>query len=188
MKAIKNSFLFLILAILLAACVSQAPEEEKLNVPDWKPQLQDQLSEFGHRNWILVVDKAFPMQNAGGVVTIETGENLLDVLSYSLSEIDRSTHVKPIVYNDAELDFITTNQVGNIESYRESLDELIGKYNPRVLLHDSVFVKIDHASKLFKILVLKTEELIPYSSVFIELDCKYWTPEQDRVLREAMRK
>ena len=186
MKAAINRNLLLILAVLLSACVSQGPGEEKLQAPDWETHLEKKLSEFGHRNWVLVVDKAFPMQNAEGVITIETGEKLLDVLARTLEEIDRSTHVKAVVYHDAELKFIGTDQVSHIESYRESLDELIGKYDPQVMLHDSVFVKIDQASKLFKVLVLKTEEVIPYSSVFIELDCRFWTPEQESVLREAM--
>jgi hypothetical protein len=56
------------------------------------------------------------------------------------------------------------------------------------LLHDSVFVKIDSASKLFSVVVLKTEETIAYSSVFIELDCKYWNSDQEKDLRKQMQK
>jgi hypothetical protein len=55
-------------------------------------------------------------------------------------------------------------------------------------MHDSVFVKIDQASRLFKVIILKTEETIPYSSVFIQLDCKYWSDENEKALRELMRK
>ena len=33
----------------------------------------------------------------------------------------------------------------------------------------------------------KTNEVIPYSSVFIELDCKYWSPEKEKTLRHAMK-
>ena len=186
MKALKNSILFSLLVIMMAGCVNLSSENNKKDSVEWKTQLQDGLSEFGHRNWILIVDKAFPLQNAEGVITIEAGENLLDVLSYTLQEIDISTHVKPVVYTDAELSFVTKEQVRDIETYRSSLNEVIGKYNPQVLLHDSVFVKIDHASKLFGVLVLKTDEVIPYSSVFIELDCKYWSAEEERDLREAM--
>jgi hypothetical protein len=45
---------------------------------------------------------------------------------------------------------------------------------------------IDHASKLFKVMVLKTNETIPYSSVFIELDCKYWSGENEILLRDKL--
>jgi hypothetical protein len=57
---------------------------------------------------------------------------------------------------------------------------------PVPILHDSVFVKIDAASKLFSVVVLKTEETIPYSSIFLELGCKYWNAEQEKALRTLM--
>jgi hypothetical protein len=34
--------------------------------------------------------------------------------------------------------------------------------------------------------VLKTEETIPYTSVFIELGCKYWNGENEKELRKRM--
>ena len=153
----------------------------------WQESLNTQLSLFGHRNWILIVDKAFPMQNANGITTIDTNEDLLPVLKTVLQQIDQSTHVRPIVYTDKELSFVTEDQVSGIESYRKLLDEIVGKMGPQVLLHDSVFVKIDQASKLFGVLVLKTNEVIPYSSVFLQLDCKYWSTENEQLLREAMK-
>lgn len=45
---------------------------------------------------------------------------------------------------------------------------------------------VSERSAMFKVLVLKTTEVIPYSSVFIELDCKYWSAEQEKALREKM--
>jgi hypothetical protein len=74
-----------------------------------------------------------------------------------------------------------------IDGYRKSLNNLLEGFDIQTMLHDSVFVKIDQASRLFKVLVVKTEEVIPYSSVFIELDCSYWSPEQEQELRERMR-
>ncbi len=187
MKSAKSLILIPALAIILAGCMNEREEEQSNQAMDWKMQFQEQLPEFGHRNWILVVDKAFPSQNAEGILTLNTGENLLDVLSYTLKEIEGSTHVKPIVYTDKELRYMTEELAANSTDYRSSLDQVIGKYDPEVLLHDSVFVKIDQASKLFKVLILKTEEVIAYSSVFIELDAKYWSAEKEKSLRESMK-
>ena len=47
-------------------------------------------------------------------------------------------------------------------------------------------LKIDKASKLFKTLVIKTNQVIPYSSVFIELDCDYWSRDKEKQLRQLM--
>jgi hypothetical protein len=66
------------------------------------------------------------------------------------------------------------------------LQEVLNGADVQTILHDSVFTKIDEASKLFKILVLKTEGTIAYSSVFLNLDCKYWTAEKESSMRQAM--
>ena len=64
--------------------------------------------------------------------------------------------------------------VGYIGNYKKELSKTLNGIEPQTLLHDSVFVKIDKAS-------------IPYSSVFLQLDCKYWSAEQERALREVMK-
>jgi hypothetical protein len=45
---------------------------------------------------------------------------------------------------------------------------------------------IDEAGKQFNILVLKTDMAIPYTSVFLRLDCKYWSADQEKRLRAKM--
>ena len=113
-------------------------------------------------------------------------EELLDVLEYTLGRINENNHIRPVIYTDKELDFINQELVPEIEDYKSSLNEIIGQSNVQVLLHDSVFVKIDKASKLFKTLVIKTNQVIPYSSIFIELDCDYWSSEKETQLRKLM--
>jgi hypothetical protein len=175
MKRLKFLLLLSTFPFFNLNCNQHSGHYDEPQKEEWRYEFSKELSLFGHRNWILIVDKAFPAQTGSGIRTIATGEDLPDVLSFVLQEIDHSTHVSPIVYTDKELSFITSDLVANIDAYRSELDEILGHYNPRVILHDSVFVKIDEASKLFKILVLKTEEVIAYSSVFIELDCRYWS-------------
>jgi hypothetical protein len=36
------------------------------------------------------------------------------------------------------------------------------------------------------VLILKTDLTLPYTSVFIELDCGYWGPEKEQALRAMM--
>jgi D-ribose pyranose/furanose isomerase RbsD len=186
MKLLKYMIPAVFISFSLSGCIKHSPENKITNTVGWKTTLQNRLSEFGHRNWILIVDKAFPAQNSEGIIIIDTKDDLLSVLGFTMQQIDSSTHVKPFVYTDAELRYITNEQVNGIDQYKNALSEIVHKYNPQVLLHDSVFAKIDNASKLFKILILKTTEVIPYSSVFIELDCKYWSAKKEKTLREVM--
>lgn len=176
-----------IVAALFQSCCQPAGTESMESPDKWKDSFHEQLNLFGHRNWILVVDKAFPAQTATGIEVINSGEGLLPTLSYVLSEVQQATHVKPVIYTDHELAFITSEQVPAIDAYRSGLSNLLSEYEVQTILHDSVFVKIEQASKLFKVLVIKTEEVIPYSSVFIELDCRYWSPPQEKILRNRMR-
>lgn len=132
------------------------------------------------------MDKAFPLQTASGTEVINTNEDLLPVLKEVMQDISASTHVKPIIFTDKELYYITPLQIGNIGAFKDSLKvELVNK-PVQTMLHDSVFVKIAEAAKLFKILVLKTNQTIPYSSVYIQLDCAYWNSEKEKTLRDSI--
>jgi hypothetical protein len=155
--------------------------------PGWQQLLDRELPLLGHRNWILVVDKAFPMQASQGMEVINTDEKLLPVLRYTLDRIDRSTHVKPVIYTDKEIGYITESESRGVGDYRSQLKDVLGKLGVHSLLHDSVFVRMDASSKLFKILVLKTNETLAYSSVFIQLDCAYWNAGKEAQLRETMK-
>jgi hypothetical protein len=109
------------------------------------------------------------------------------VLQYVLQRIDSSTHVKPIIYRDKELSFITEAQVKGVTQLKTETEKLFDGSPVQTILHDSVFTKLDQASKLFKVLVLKTNAIIPYSSVFLRLDCAYWNAEQEKELRDRMK-
>jgi len=184
----KTGLYFIFLVLISSSCDFFIPGNTPLPEKTWKEQLNDELPLLGHRNWILVVDKAFPAQTAPGIKVINTGESLQDVLQVTLQKIDRSLHVKPVIYTDKELEFLTPQLVPLVEDYRKELQKTLKGIEPQTLLHDSVFVKIDQASRLFKVLVLKTEETIPYSSVFLQLDCKYWSSENEQALRALMKK
>jgi D-ribose pyranose/furanose isomerase RbsD len=188
MQSIKYFALFAILTYIVPGCNSNTSESKPAEEMEWKGELQARLSLFGHRNWILIVDKAFPMQNGSGITVINSNEKLLPVLTYVLSEIESAEHVKPIIYQDKELSFISEAQSKGVGELRESLKKAFGDQKVQQIMHDSVFLKIDEAAKLFNVLVIKTNEIIPYSSVFVELDCAYWNGENEKILRSGMMK
>ncbi len=182
----KNSLLLLFCVAVLTGCSPHQKEAPQRNPPDWKHSFGEILPLLGHRNWILVVDKAFPQQTNQGIWTVNTGENLIPVLQYVLEQLESSTHVKPVIYRDAELAFLTPEMVPGVEAFRDSSALVFQNYLPESIFHDSVFTRIDEAARLFRVVVLKTEETIPYSSVFLFLDCKYWCPEDEIGLRLRM--
>ena len=50
--------------LLTASCSQKKPLEE---LKTWQEVLEEDLHLLGHRNWILVVDKAFPEQSSAGM-------------------------------------------------------------------------------------------------------------------------
>jgi hypothetical protein len=167
----------LILGLLMQACNP---------VQTWKDQLGPVLDEFGHRNWIVVADYAYPCQSAPGIQTIFTGEDHLEVLDRVLEEIASAPHVKPVIMVDRELDFVSETDAPGIENYRSALKKRLGDAEVSSMLHEDIIREMAASSDLFRVLILKTDMTLPYSSVFIELDCGYWDAGREKRLREAM--
>ena len=52
--------------------------------------------------------------------------------------------------------------------------------------HEQIIAKLDQVSQVFRVLIIKTELTIPYTSVFFELGCGYWTGDAEQSMRKAM--
>lgn len=154
--------------------------------PTWREKVSDAMPLLGHRNWILIVDSAYPLQAAPGIETIETDAGQLEVLHHVLGVIDRSVHVRPIILMDAELPFVPDQDAPGVSAFRAEMSDLLRDYPVDSLPHDRIIANIEEASKHFNILVLKTNLTIPYTSVFIRLDCKYWSADAENHLRAKM--
>ena len=152
----------------------------------WRARLNDQLRLMGHRNWIAVVDSAYPLQTSAGIETIETNDDQLEVVKTVLGTIAKAKHVRPVIFTDSELKVVPESDAKGVTAYREALSNLLAKDEPQSLPHEEIISKLDDAGKTFHILILKTSLTIPYTSVFIRLDCGYWSADAEKRLREAM--
>ncbi len=179
--------LILFVALLAGLTFSCNPTEESSEQrKDWQDILETDLHLLGHRNWILVVDKAFPEQSSPGMKYLYVEEDLLPTLSYVLEQVDGSSHVRPVIYRDKELGYISNDQVPGIEAFRTQSHAVLDGRNVNTLLHDEVFQMLDESSSLFRTLVIKTNCTLPYTSVFLQLDCAYWGPENEKILRDQI--
>lgn len=149
--------------------------------------MREAMPLLGHRNWILVVDSAYPLQISPGVEMVETNAAQLEVVRAVVGAINRSIQVRPTIYMDAELPFVTDDDVPGASAYRYAVTSLLHDYPIESLPHEKIISTIDEAGKEFRVLVLKTNMAIPYTSVFIRLDCKYWSDEQEQRLRSKMK-
>ncbi len=154
--------------------------------PNWKMKVAAEMPLLGHRNWILVVDSAYPLQSSPGVETIETNANQIDVVRAVLSTMNASIHVRPDIYMDAELPFVSDSDAPGAATYRTQIANLLHDYQIESVPHDKIIANIGETGSQFHVLVLKTNMTIPYSSVFIRLDCKYWSADAEKRMRARM--
>ena len=73
-----------------------------------------------------------------------------------------------------------------IGEYRVGLKEALKGENVTSLPHSEIIEKLDEAGQTFHVLLLKTDLTLPYTSVFIRLDCGYWSDEAEEQLRSAI--
>jgi hypothetical protein len=167
-------------AMLFGSLVSQAQS-------DWQQKVKQELPLLGHRNWIVIVDSAYPLQTSSGVETVETGTDQLAVVDYVLEAINNSKHVRPLVHTDTELKFVPEKEAPGVERYREALKARLNGLPTDSIPHVKLIERLNETGKDFHVLVLKTNMTIPYTSVFLQLDCRYWGAESEARLQDAIK-
>ena len=175
----------LVLVTLLMTCLG-LPALAQSPKSDWRAQVADSMPLLGHRNWILIVDSAYPLETSPGIETIETNADQLTVVRAVLETINNSRHVRPLITMDAELPFVPDQDAPGASAYRSQIGTVLQSYHVQSQNHEMILKNIDETGKVFHVLVLKTNMTIPYSSVFIRLDCKYWSAEAEKRLRARM--
>ncbi len=185
---------------LIVACVAACDREENegeegtvmsqthaAKPPDWADTLAGYIPALGHRNWIVVADSAFPLQISPGIETIVTGEDHFTVLAKVLAAVDRAKHIRPKIWLDKELSFVTEDLAPGADEAKRRLDKALQGREAAPVLHEELIARLDQAGRTFKIVMVKTTLAVPYTSVFLELDCGYWPVENEAKMRERMK-
>ena len=187
------------LTVLLAAFIACENEDEKgeegiaisnaqaAKAPAWTDTLAGYIPALGHRNWIVVADSAFPLQISPGIETIATNEDHFAVLAKVLKAVDEAKHLRPKIWLDKELSFVTEDLAPGADDVRRRLDEALKGRGAAPVLHEELIARLDQAGRAFKIVMVKTTLAVPHTSVFLELDCGYWPSENEAKMRERMK-
>ena len=181
-----NPLLFSLL--LAAALLAPVQKTVAADTPDWKQLVTERARLYGHRNWIVIADSAYPAQSRGGIETIATDASQIEVVREVLATLDGMKHVRPIVYTDAELAHVPDKDAPGISDYRKELAAILGNRPVQVIPHEKIIAKLDEAGVTFRVLILKTNLALPYTSVFLQLDCGYWSADAEKRLRVALKK
>lgn len=161
-------------------------QELQLKIP-WQEELKRRLPIFGHRNWIVIADAAYPAHARAGIETIASEADHLEVLERVLASIASGKHVRPVLYSDLELDFVAEEDAPGISDYRRRLAAILDGAPHSRLPHAEIITMLDEAAAMFQVLIIKTSLLLPYTSIFLHLDCGYWSADAEQRLRKTMR-
>lgn len=174
-----KKFVTILIYILIIACSSCAPFLAKRAV-------NERISYFGHRNWIVVADSAYPLQTSDGIETLYVGGDQLEVVESALNTLAGEKHVRPMIYLDSELDAVPENDAPGMTQYRTGLARALAGRETIKIPHANLIQLMKSDSDSYRVLIIKTSLTLPYSSVFIRLDCGYWSAEAEKRLRAAL--
>lgn len=146
------------------------------------------LPKLGHRNWVVVVDAAYPLQTSPGIEMVTVSADHISAVSATLAALSKAKHVRPTIYLDQELKFVPESRAPGIGKFRNSLNRVLKGKAVTSLLHSDIISKLEEAGKSFQVLVIKTPHIQPYTSVFFQLECGYWSDAAEKELRQAMSK
>src|ERR1035437_489613 len=170
-----------------SALQSANEDLSKSHTPSWEESLRKNLPLFGHRNWFIVADSAYPAQSRKGIETIVANDDQQRVVEKVLALLSSSSHVRPIVHLDRELAFVDDKDAPGVQLYREWIDVTLAGTSVSTLPHEEIIARLDRAAETFCAMVIKTNMTIPYTTIFFELDCAYWDSDSEKRLRSSMR-
>jgi hypothetical protein len=173
-------------ALAVLPAVPRSPADVLPPGTSWKAVLAGRVPAYGHRNWIVIADSAYPAQGRPGIDTVVTGADQLEVVREVLDQLGRARHVRPAVFLDAELPHVPEKDAPGIGAYRDKLKELLGDRPVESLPHEQIIDRLDQAAAKFNVLVLKSNLTLPYTSVFLRLECGYWGDDAEKRLRREI--
>lgn len=177
----------ILLSLMVMACGNQSLNiqsqigNEKMD--SWKTVLEEKMPLIGHRNWIVVTDMAYPLQTNPGIITLFAPEPYEQVIAKVNGMIKKAPHVFAHVYQDKEQLALSEKLAKGWDAYKEQLGKVLDQKKVTYLPHEELILKLDEISKLYQVIIIKTNLTIPYTSTFFELDCNYWDAEREAVIR-----
>lgn len=156
--------------------------------PAWAKLVNSEIQKLGNFNWIIIADPAFSSLNRNGIITITVDASSYDVLKQVFSTLETNGHVEGKIYVSKESRFLRESETPGIKVFQLLRDHAINGRKVRALDHAALEILIMDAKKKYSVLVIKTNSLLPYSSVFLELESGYWDGESETALRKRMKR
>ena len=175
-----NSTLFSLNILAIMACVGCSSMQ---NSRDWKGSVNQQVSQLGYRNWIVISEASFPAHSRPGTRQVISDAEVPEVVDYVLNALEQTQHVRPQIYLTREMRSVENDFAPGIDTMRERIRASLHGHEPTELDQQSLITLLESANQSYDILVIRTPTALPYTSVFLELQPGYWDAESEDRLR-----
>ncbi len=81
----------------------------------------------------------------------------------------------------------TEKDAPGVTAYRQGIKTALAGQKITSPPHEQIIAKVDEVGKTFHILALNTPVTVPYTSVFLQLNRKYWSDDAEAQMRRSMR-
>ncbi len=111
-----------------------------------------------------------------------------DTFREVLDQLELQASVTPRIWVCNELDAVPEERAPGVGEYRKSVNNLLsGRFCYR-LDERIIALQLAEAAKQYRVLYIKTNTRLPYSSIAIELDSGYWNSDDETEIRERLKK
>jgi D-ribose pyranose/furanose isomerase RbsD len=153
---------------------------------DWESSVNQQVSQLGYRNWIVIAEASFPAHSRNGVSQVNSDAEIPDVVDYVLNALEKTQHVKPNIYLTREMRAVENDVAPGIDVLKDQIKSALHSHEFTEIDQQSLLTLIESAQSSFNVLVIRTSTALPYSSVFLELQPGYWDAESEKQLRQTI--
>ena len=121
---------------------------------NWKSEVEQTLKQFGHRNWIVIADAAYPEQSNPAIKTITIDDSQLEAVEFVSQLVEKTSHVDANIFIDKEMAYVQEKDAQGITSYIAELDKVLKGKPVKTKLHEDIIRELDDSAKLFNILII----------------------------------
>lgn len=190
MKSRTHRYLLQAAAVLTAAaafssCHSLGPKIlEDVDVA--RNKIAPNLLQLGAKNWVVIAEPAYPLPAGASVVCVNVPTSTIDTFREVLDLLERQGACVPRIWVSHELSAVPENRAPGISAHRNTLENLLLSRFHYAVNSRVIDMQLAQAAKDYRLLFIRTNTRLPYSSIAIELDTGYWNSDAEAEVQKRV--
>jgi len=175
-------------AALLASCTQNAGPLRIGLIDQTRASIAPELQQLGARNWVVIADPTYPIPAGAGVYTMTVASGTAETFREVLDLLELQASLTPRIWVCNEMEAVPEHLAPGMAEYTKEVSSLLsGRFCYR-LDERIIAMQLADAAQKFRVLFIKTNTRLPYSTLAIELDSGYWSPDAEEEVRTRLEK